>query len=79
MAIWLVARTDSIYPDEYDAFVVCAATERVARELAARCADYYRDDEAVDAGNLWLAPPTTATRLKSRDKAGVILGSFNAG
>lgn len=70
MKLWILTR--SCGWDEYDSFIVCASTEEKARQLAFQ----YETGEKK-----WLNPKkSTCERINLRtEKAGVLLGSSNAG
>jgi hypothetical protein len=79
MKFWMVKNTGYVGYDEFDSFVVRAASADEARELAAVfiCDDEY--DYRKQAAFWRTSPLVTVTELTADGMPGVILGSFNAG
>lgn len=74
MNLYLIQRTDDVWYDNYDSFVVRATDAEAARALAAaRCAD--------EGAGIWFADTTKVHHLgvAGGTKAEIVLGSFNAG
>lgn len=69
--LWVLKRDPTVVGyDEYDGFVICAASEDEARTIAAK----HAADEGMAS---WIACPVCVEI--STERAGVILSSFNAG
>jgi hypothetical protein len=74
MKFWHLFRTNAgdVTYDEYDAFVIEAATESEAREIAC--------NNPGDEGSVWRDPDRVrCEELVTSGTPGVIIGSFNAG
>jgi len=77
MKFWMVKNTGSVGYDEYDSFVVRAATAEDARAVVAR---YLDSDWDPDRAIFWrTSPRVTVTEIPVEGEPELILGSFNAG
>jgi len=75
MLYLLRRQDDDVGWDEYDGFVVCAASPQQARQVAnAACAD-----EGGVWGNAKLVSCRKIGCASKNTKVGIVLGSYNAG
>lgn len=71
MNIYLLHRLDSVGLDEYEAKVIIAPTEGIARSMA--------NAKTADEGQIWNDPTKVACANLSLYVARVVLESFRAG
>jgi hypothetical protein len=77
MKLWMVANTGKVDYDEYDSFVIRAASADDARAVVAAIFD---DDWDKRFKKFWRTSPlVTVTEIPAQGDPGIILGSFNAG
>jgi hypothetical protein len=82
MRLYLVSRTDKIFYDEYDAFVVCAADN--AEAMMTRPDNKTWEEAKTENYPCWVDDPMTleVRYLGEADdtvELGIVLDSFNAG
>jgi len=77
MKFWMVENTGPVGYDEYDSFVVRAAT---AEDAKAVVGSYVEDDWDPDLAIFWRTSPLViVTEVPVEGEPRLILGSFNAG